>query len=447
MKKLIIVTFLLVEATLVKAQYNSLGLYNPHFTFNKAEFIPSKLGTNNTRLEFRVIPNFYTYAGNSLMSINSLMYPSTSAIDEAVNDANDYSIFGAGLEIPSIAVSYKIGKKKELMTLALTSKTRVLANTLLGDNFIKMLWNGNKQFEGQTIDLGKFGASSIAATEFGIGWAMPIEISGTTVRFGASFKYLLASGGGYLPETSSTMETAVDGKYITFNDLRYHVDVAYPDEDNFFTGSGFAIDLSTTIAFAENMNASVSVLDIGSLSFDKNTYSYTGSGNFTFQGVVLNNVFEDHTIDVDSLFLSDISTESDSNHTFSMGLPTRLVVHLEKNITGDKDYTKHGIYLTYIQGFNNIAGATTKPYFSAGYSYSLKNILNVGPTINYGGYAGFGVGMFLSAKAGPFRIGAGSNTGLSYLIMPDVSKSVDLSFMTTWSIGKGKKEKSAAKMN
>ncbi len=129
MKKLILITFLIVGATLAKAQYNSLGLYNPHFTFNKAEFIPSKLGTNNSRLEFRIIPNFYAYAGNSLMGINSLMYPSTSAIDDAVDNANDYSIFGAGVEVPSIAVSYKLGKTKEIMTLALTSKTRVLANT------------------------------------------------------------------------------------------------------------------------------------------------------------------------------------------------------------------------------------------------------------------------------------------------------------------------------
>lgn len=438
MKKIIIITLLLVGASTTNAQYNSLGLYNPHFTFNKAELIPSKLGDNNSKVEFRIIPNAFIYGGNSLLSLNSLIYPTTSSINEAVDGANSFTTFGVGVEIPGIAFSYKVGKTKELMTLSLSNKTRVLGNALVGDNFLKLLWNGNKQFEGQTVRLDKIGASSIGATEFALGWAMPLEFSSLKMRVGANLKYLKAFSGMYMPEASATMETAIDGRNISFQNMNYQIDVSSSDDENTFTGSGIAMDLSASMNFGA-ISASVAVLDIGSLSFDKNTHSYTGGGNVVIQGIVLDNLFDDNTIEIDSLFLADLNSNEDSGKTFTMGMPTRLVVHLEKNVLSG-DYIKHGMYLTYIQGFSDIAGATTKPYVAAGYSYSLKNILNVGPTVNYGGNAGFGLGMFLSTKIGPLRIGAGSNAGLSYLMMPGSAKSADFSFMTSWVIG-GKKNK------
>jgi len=430
---------LLVGASTVNAQYNSLGLYNPHFTFNKAEFIPSKLGVNQSKVEFRIIPNGYVYGANSLLSIQTVMYPTTSGIDKAVDNADGHSLFGAGVEIPGVAISYKLGKTKELMTFALTNKTRALGNVLLDDQLLKLAWNGNKQFEGETIKLNKFGASSIAATEIGLGWAMPLKVGALKMRVGANLKYLLAFAGGYVPQSEVLMETATDGRYISFQNLNYQANVALLDDANTFTGNGFAMDLSTTLHFGKEMNASVAVLDIGALTFDKNTYSYTGAGDVNIEGVVIDNIFEDNTFQIDSAILEGFHSENDSGKTFSMGMPSRLVVHLEKNILNG-DEVKHGIYLTYIQGFNNIAGTTTRPYFATGYSYSLKKILNVGPTVNYGGYGGFGLGMFLSAKVGPLRIGAGTNAGLSYLIFPSVTKSVDISFMTTWVIG-AKKEK------
>ena len=447
MKKIVFTTLFLVGALLTNAQYNSLGLYNPHFTFNKAEFIPSKLGTNKSRVEFRALPNAFVYAGNSLMPINDILYPTTSGIDKAINEANNSSRFGAAGEIPFLAISYRVGKTKELMTFSFSNKTRVLANTVLGDNLLKLIWNGNKQFEGQTVDLGKFRANSFAATQINLGWAMPIEIGSKTLRIGSNLKYLLGVAGASISETTPKLTTETGGKSVAFSNLDYRADMADPDENNTFLGSGFAIDLSATYSFTDEINASLAILDIGSIGFSENTKSYSGNGNFTFEGLVIDNIFNDYTIDLDSVLRADVNTEGDSHQTFSVGLPTRLVAHVEKNITNGEAYTKHGIYLTYIQGFNNNAGTTTKPYFAAGYSYSLNDILNVGSTANYGGYSGFGLGMFMSVKAGPFRIGAGSNSGLSYLLFPRSAKSVDFSFMTTWSIGKGTTKISAPSIN
>ncbi len=453
MKKIILISLLLIGAVVAQGQYNSLGLYNPHFTFNKAELLPSKLGTSQSKLEFRILPNAYIYAGNSFMAIDHILYPSSKKIDAAIYTVDGDVIFGSNLEIPGLAVSYKFGKIKELFTMSLSNKTRVLANTSLNENFLKLLWNGNKQFEGETIDLGNFGFNALAATEVNLGAAIPFSIGEKLdLRAGITLKYILGMAGASLKETSSTLETGEDGKYINLDNLNYRASFSDTDGESLFSGKGFGFDLGATVIVKEkNVSASVAVLDIGSVSFSGNTKTYLGSGNFSFEGVIIDNVFNIDNVQPDSVFVDGLKGDSIVGESFSVSLPTRLVIQVEKNIMSKdgkngKEYIKHGIYLTYIQGLKNAAGSTTKPYFSVGYSRSFKNILNVGPTMNYGGYSGFGLGMFLSVKAGPFKIGAGTNTGLSYLLEPDAARGVDFSFMTTWSIGK-KKVKSAASMN
>ena len=454
MKKIILISFLLIGAIVAQGQYNSLGLYNPHFTFNKAELLPSKLGTNKSKVEFRVLPNAYIYAGNSLMAIDHILYPNTKKIDDAINGLDGDAIFGSSLEVPSLAFSYKFGKTEELFTMSLSNKTRVLANATIGDNFLKLLWNGNKQFEGQTIDLGNFRFNTLAATEIDLGAAIPFSIGeNLDLRAGITLKYLLGMTGSSLEETSATLETAEGGKYINLDNLNYSASFSEIDGESTFSGKGFGVDLGVTLVVKEkDISASVALLDIGSVNFSGNTKTYLGSANFNFEGVIVDNVFNIDNVQPDSVFVEGIKGDSIIGESFSVSLPTRLVIQVEKNIMSkagknSKEYIKHGIYLTYIQGLKNTAGSTKRSYFSGGYSYSLKNILNVGPTINYGGYSGFGLGMFLSVKAGPFRIGGGTNTGLSYLLFPGSAKGVDFSFMTSWSIGSKKEKKSAPSIN
>jgi len=454
MKKIVFAIVFLTNALFVKAQYNSLDLYNPHFSFNKSSLIPSKLGLNTARFEMRIIPNVYAYQANTLMSIKDIMYPSTQAIGDALGGIDQSQIIAFGAEIPGLAFSYKINKdKKELLTLSLSNKTRVLNNTLLGANLLRLLWDGNKQFEGQTVELGNIGASAIGATEIALGWAMPFVIAEKyKIRAGASFKYFLSPGGGYLPETNSNFTTTSGGKSISLSDVNYIVQTSTADENTLFPGKGMGMDLSVSMDFMEDFTASLAVLDIGSITYSANTYSFQYAGEIYYQGIEDDNIFINDETKEYSIIDTDNWITEDSNQTFSISLPTRMVVQVEKNIMSEtnkneREYIKHGMYFTYIQGFSNVAGTTNRPYFSGGYSYSLDGILNVGPTMNYGGYAGFGLGMFLSVKVGAFRIGAGSNTVLSYLIMPGMTKSVDASFMTCWSIGNGKVKKTSASID
>ena len=180
MRKLLLILGCIITATSINAQYNTNGLYNNHFTFDKAAFIPSKLGDNNARFEMRILPNTYLYAGNTFMSIDDILYPTTSRINEIVDDASDANRIGVGTEAPWFAFSYKIkSNDKELLTVGLTSKARAFSNTSLGGNMLRLLWRGNKQFAGQTVDLGKFELNAFAATEIGLTLAVPFKIGNT----------------------------------------------------------------------------------------------------------------------------------------------------------------------------------------------------------------------------------------------------------------------------
>ena len=210
------------------------------------------------------------------MGIDDLLYPEVDAIDKAIDEADESSIFGSSVEIPFLAFSYKIMQTDhELMTLSLSSKTRFLSSTILGANFLKLLWNGNKQFEGRTVDLGEFGLSTFGSSEIALGWAMPVTIGeNLKVRLGSSFKYLVSGGGAYLPRSNARLTTGEGGKFIAISNLNNQLDVSLLEEDALFTGNGLALDLSATVALDDNVKVSFAVLDLGRLNFSDKTNSF-----------------------------------------------------------------------------------------------------------------------------------------------------------------------------
>lgn len=431
------------------AQYNTMNLYDQHFNFFGGDLLPSKLGDDYSSIQVKILPSLYGYAGNSFMGIDNILYPSTEKINDAIDNVGDFALIGAGAEIPSLSFGYKVKKDgDELMSLALKTNTRLFSNLLIGGNFLGLLWRGNKQFEGQEVSLGKFGASAYHVSQVSLGWAMPLQLSDENfdLRVGANLKYLFSAGAFHMDEVSPTLSTGEDGRSISISNLSGTFQYASPAENgNTFPGKGFGIDLGATVKHKDSYVASISVLDIGKLNYKGNTESQTFSGSFSFDGVYIEDIFsESPELELDSIF--NFETTEDSGQTFSLSLPTRLVVQLEKNIGSStkkkgRRFIQHGVYLTYIQGFNNVAGTTTRPFFSAGYSYSLNYNLNVGPVLNYGGYGKFGMGAFASVRAGSYRVGIGTNSGLSYLLSPNTTGGVDVSFMALYAFGNTGKAK------
>jgi hypothetical protein len=122
-----------------------------------------------------------------------------------------------------------------------------------------------------------------------------------------------------------------------------------------------------------------------------------------------------------------------------MSLPTRLVAQAEFSIDHDperkgnleygkkkfnKKYDKHTVFLTYIQGLNNMPGNSIRPLVSAAYAYSWGYVLNFGTSLSYGGLAGPGMGAFVSGRIGPVRIGAGTSN-FTGALFPKVGRGAD----------------------
>ena len=144
-----------------------------------------------------------------------------------------------------------------------------------------------------------------------------------------SFKYLMAYGGIDLPQATSTITTGVDGRYVNM-DLNYEINLPNFDSDEGLPGKGIAFDLGATVNVGESMQVSASVLDIGSINYSKNTTSYQFTGDMNFEGIEMDNLFENNSLKIGKW-------KTDKCHLVLFNLThvnTALVQHKAKEVHG-----------------------------------------------------------------------------------------------------------------
>ena len=449
MKKLLVINLItLFTIRMANAQNDMTVLYDQHFSHRGAKYIPAKLGMDysNIYLNTPLLASVYGYGNNSMFGINAVLKPTEERIDRAVDNTKDFGIVGAGVESDLFAFAYKLKKEdeSEFMNFSFDVSNKIGANFLVGGNLLKLAWNGNKQFEGQDVQLGPLAVNASVNTYYTLGWSMPLpEIKfipdDYKFRVGARLKYVNSIMGLYMPRTEATMSTAAGGRRIAINDLNYQLNHTYFDQNNPLKskGNGYGADLSVHADIKDDFAASLSLIDLGRVKYKNNTVQYAYEGDFVYEGVRLKNIFVAPEIDADSAILGELRADRDSGSVFKMPLPARLVLQGEYIIDGKtngkkRPFNEQTIYFTYIQGFNNTPGATTKPFFSLGYMYSLNYVLNAGTTLNYGGYGRFGMGLITSVRLGPWRFGVGSSNALSFLVMRENASGLDASFNVNW---------------
>ena len=67
--------------------------------------------------------------------------------------------------------------------------------------------------------------------------------------------------------------------------MNYIVQTSTADENTLFPGKGMGMDLSVSMDFMEDFTASLAVLDIGSITYSANTYSFQYAGEIYYQGI------------------------------------------------------------------------------------------------------------------------------------------------------------------
>jgi len=438
MKNLVFLNFFLLYFPLF-SQYNVSVTYCNHNDVNASRYEPSELHLG--KKHFQLSGNYYLWAGNNAFhyglfdklqkdkeltnedidNLLSSMHPTKNTLGLG----QDYQILGLAFQIKNIAFAFSVVDKFAFDF----NYTR---------NFLSLLWQGNKQFAGQNIDLGPLSMNAQYTREFA--GATAFNLFGDMekgVRLGIRAKYIQGLGALSMPTSQLKMYTEPDGRYIDVG-FNYHLNISGLSKFDplAFNGTGYGADLGATFNFSPKFSLDASVLDIGAVNYNKNLKSYAKMGTYRYEGMFIKNFFSVPEMNTDTLAAVFEPVETEGN-SFSVALPTRLLLQGELKL-GKKDdeslQPKHAFFFTYIQGFNQKPGGTKRPYLGVAYNYDLHEILDIGASAALGGYNRYAIGTFFSLNFfHTLKLGIGSDNLMPLIIKKsgtgiDVSLNASLSF-------------------
>jgi hypothetical protein len=442
MKRKILLFVQLIFGMTIFAQEDAPTSYSSFFNVSASRYEPGILGRDMNHGQFTLI-NAYSWIGNTTFDrqlFEDIFYggKTDEELDAYFDELKGTNRFGVGSTIDYFNLGWKIKRKdKELFTFSLGMAERAEANLVFSNDFFKLLWKGNAQFEGETVEFPAFGGG-FYTREFTVGVAFPfLTTDKLKLRFGGRYKYIQGLAAFYAEKIDGSLYTEKGGKSNTLN-YDYLVNIAF-DEDDFDptkpSGTGHAIDVGVSSRIKERFFANINLLDFGQVKFTKNTTIYKKSGSIKYEGMIVDNILTDDPQINDSILNEIWEDNRFEGEDFVIKYPTRLRVHTSYKIPAEdkkgEEYFKHSVALTYIQGFVDIGNSTKRAYFSTAYTFNLKNRFEVGSNIGLRGYNNLlEFGVFMAFRAGPFRMGVGS--GNITPLVKSVGTGVDANFNMTF---------------
>jgi hypothetical protein len=421
------------------AQNNISTTYCNHNDLNASRYQPSELDLGSKRMQIGF--NYNLWIGNSTFQYKTAhdIYKTGIVTDEDISKLigklHKKNIFGIGQDYQLLGLAFQVkSKQKKKYDFSISVIDKFAANFLYSDNFMKLALKGNKQFAGQTIDLGPLTMNAQYRREYVIGAAFPVFGSEQDfgLRLGIRGKFMQGMGALYMPTGNATMTTDAQGKYI---DVNFDYEVNTSGLKNFspfkYNGKGYGLDLGATFFLSKHIEVVASVLNIGSIYYNKSTASYQKSGNVHYDGMAVEGFFGKGGFNRDSLqniFVPNTTTGG----TFRMPLDTKISIEGEFKISEkdnkDREYVSNTLFFTYVQGLNNMPGATTRPFFSLGYNHDFSEFFDAGLCMAAGGYNKFALGSFFSFNiAHAVKLGFSSDN-ITALVIPKYGTGIDLAF-------------------
>ena len=282
----------------------------------------------------------------------------------AIGNNNDV---GFSMQKELIAMGFKTGKNYISFSLGVKG----MGNFHYTKDLMSLLLNGNAPFIGKTIDISGSRVYGISYTEAAFGFTREIN---TKLKVGARLKYLFGIAAINSQDSRVTLTTDPTTYALTaMSDI--HVDYAMPtNNQNKFDVSamtknkGVAIDLGIDYQVNERLSVNASLLDLGSITWNQKVTNYVSTipnNSFTFQGVVVND-----------LFSKNGSSDSTLNHLLDTLKNKFNIAETHKSFKTSL-VKRFNIGATWMLDNKNIAGFIMRNEFFAGnYNPSVSLSLN-----------------------------------------------------------------------
>ena len=250
----------------------------------------------------------------------------------------------------------------------------------------KLMFYGNKPFEGTTADLSDIRFENLMYNQYAIGVSKALGhfFVGLNISFLQGFSNLQVNN------TRGSLYTAPFGEYL---DMSYNlvINQSNVNSTKFFdlNGSGFAADLQLVYHNAKS-RFSFTVSDLGSIAWNKNTANYTGDTSFRYEGINVGDITNLTGNGLRGINLDSIAAllgPKKSNRAYTTTLPTTFQVtyaHLFQ-------LRKSSMILTF--GINT---RLLHNYYAYGYiktSFLLRHDWTTAVSIGAGGYSLCNVGI------------------------------------------------------
>ena len=342
-------------------------------------------------------------------------------VDKIVNDLKDENQLGVGqdFQIVGLGLKTKIGKRDVVWSFSISDRMNV--NSLITKELIQLAWQGNKQFEGQTLDFSNTHVLGLYFREYSFGASLEVaQWENWQMRAGMRISYYQGLSGIRNSQQEILFTTAVGADYINMD---YNFEYRYTgiEDFDFFDprGHGAGINLGTSFTYKEKLNFDLGVTDLGSIKFDKKVSSVGSENDFTFSGVGLRDIVNP------TAFLDSIGeiftprTDDLESNSFKMPVGARLsfmtswIFGRTTKINGPKTLS-----LLYTQGFSDNPGVTTRPKFTLGFHRPVLRHFLFGISTSVGGFNNFALGGIVGMHFKHFRFSFQSDD-FTGLIMPE----------------------------
>ena len=273
------------------------------------------------------------------------------------------------------------------------TSTKLDIKFLYTKDMMDLLWNGNRQFIGQTVEIGP-GLNAQFYKEHGFRVARKFN----KLDLGLRFKLLNGSANVYSVKNSMQLITGRENYSSTLS-TDYEIREAGTqdlDAGDFFPfrsspNRGYGFDLGAVYRFNEKWEVTASVIDLGRIKWTDDVRIHKSNGDFTFKGVDLSQYTSNGTFDLTALedSLEDLYFKTEEGESYISNLVPKT--YFSTTFHPDEK-TSFGalLQMEYLNGIHPgiglYAGREFADFFTFGLSYAYKNrrFDNVGFNLNVG---------------------------------------------------------------
>lgn len=426
MKKLsLYISFLIVFLSNISAQDNIQIQSVYRGSAASARFFPSTQMDQYNKMEFSFNYNFFvankslTYG--SIRQIQKENRLTAQDVQNIIEDLDENNRIGVGQDLLIFGLGLKTKIKNHPVVWNFTISDRFNVNLLIPKTLLQLMWQGNKQFSGQTLDLSQTSISGLYFREYSLGLATQIkEWDDWKFRGGLRLNYYQGLSAIQNSKKEFYFTTAAEAEYIRMD---YDFEYNYTGIDDFNLldprGYGWGISLGTTFSYKDKLFFDIGVTDMGNIKFNEDIFKVGTKNNYQFDGLDLGEILNP-TAFLDSLeTIFTPQVDSLGKGEFKMNVGTRLsfmtswVFGKTTENRGSKTLT-----LFYSQGFSEKPGSTTSPNLALNYHQTVFKHVVYGFSTSFGGFNDVAVGGLLGLRFKHYRLSIQSDDFTGF-IFPD----------------------------